>query len=421
MPQPKRTGANPKMLRWARDDAGLSLEEAARRLQLRQSKLGTPSERLGQYERGDQPVPSTLVHRMCRVYRQPFVNFFTAKPPIPGYCGTDFRTLPEPATAEDEGSLRAIRRDLFVRQSVVRECMEDSGDHDPLPFVGTLKQQDGIDSAVDQMHELLGTNRDGDLFDQAHSPRRLFEELRAKLECLGVFVLIANDSRDPYLTLSCKVFSGIAISDEFAPFIAINGDDPTQARTFALIHQFAHLLIGTTGVCNAPSTRAVTSRACETETFCDGVAAEFLVPSNLIATVVDSTSPDHVDSPQFSKWVDVLARRRHVSRATSGYQLLRNRLIRGSDFVRMVELPHNEGANAAKRTQPKTPGKRSSDKRISGGRKRPTRAAVQKERLGEPLIQLLRSLVGEQEITYTTAALALGMPAGRAASLLQES
>lgn len=422
MPQPelRRTGPNPAMLRWAREDAGLSLDEAARRLRLRRSNLVTPGNRLAQYETGAQPVPSELVHLMCGVYRQPIINFFASEPPLPDDYGHDFRTFHEPTTPEEEGALRAIQGDLFVRQSVVRDSLEESEDHSPLQLVGDLDRDDGIASAVNRLHSLFDTARHEDPCDRVRSPRELFRELRSRIERLGVFVLIANDAKDRYLKLRCSAFSGITISDKLAPFVVVNGDDPALSPAFELVHQFVHLLVGTTGVCNAPPTIGRITGACETETFCCEVAEEFLVPSELVTRTIGDPAPGTVTAPQLAEWIRAMANKRHVSYTTVGNQLRRHKRVRGTDLVQQAESLTRKRNGTSREASGTSMTTWPSNTRSAVGQKGELHLEDQRERLGQPLIHLVRALVGEGAITYNSAALALGTTAGMAASLLHD-
>ena len=66
---------NPEMLVWARETAGLSLEEAAERLK------DIPLERLDRMERGEADPTRTQLNRMAKLYHRPAVLFYMPKPP----------------------------------------------------------------------------------------------------------------------------------------------------------------------------------------------------------------------------------------------------------------------------------------------------------------------------------------------------
>src|SRR5882672_11080497 len=85
---------NPNILRWAREKAGLSLEEAAHAIDLKEA-YGIPGpERLAALEGGKEEPSRPLLLRMARAYRRSLLVFYLEQPPKTGDRGKDFRTLP---------------------------------------------------------------------------------------------------------------------------------------------------------------------------------------------------------------------------------------------------------------------------------------------------------------------------------------
>jgi Zn-dependent peptidase ImmA (M78 family) len=75
-------------------------------------------------------------------------------------------------------------------------------------------------------------------------------------------------------------FRGFVLPDSYAPFIFINNVDAKAAQMFTLVHELAHIWIGSAGVLNF---RDMNPADNETERFCNEVAAEFLVPKQELA------------------------------------------------------------------------------------------------------------------------------------------
>lgn len=105
--------------------------------------------------------------------------------------------------------------------------------------------------------------------------------------------------------LEVSEFRGFAISNTFAPLIFINSSDAPAARLFTLIHELAHIWIGTSGVSNGSSSGR------DEERFCNAVAGEFLAPEDVFRNVWDS-------SIHWEENLPFLATKFHISRLAVG-------------------------------------------------------------------------------------------------------
>ena len=85
---------NPEILRWARETAGLTLEQAAHKLAIGEAR-GVPGlVRLAAYEAGEAAPSRPLMLRMSKQYRRPLLVFYMSSVPRTAERGEDFRTLP---------------------------------------------------------------------------------------------------------------------------------------------------------------------------------------------------------------------------------------------------------------------------------------------------------------------------------------
>lgn len=115
---------NPLMLKWAREKAGLSLEEASKKLafKIKEGDLNM----VDKFERG-QAVPTTKkLNEIARLYRRSLVIFYLSSPPTEAPKGEDFRTLPDTPSPRDNATLDALVRDVYVRKNIVREALIDA-------------------------------------------------------------------------------------------------------------------------------------------------------------------------------------------------------------------------------------------------------------------------------------------------------
>lgn len=270
---------NPRILTWARETAGLSMEDAAAKLGLTNSSKASAEEKL---ENGDDKPTRLQLMKIPNTYRRPLTAFYMAAPPATAFRGEDFRTLPGPVAPQETAILDALLRDVRARQDMLRSILEDEDDTPRLPFVGSIKISSGIADAVVRMKSALGVTDDRALRRGVSTPDQLFGELRHRVEALGVFVLLAGNLGTFHSNISEKVFRGFAIADKVAPLIVINDQDAKAARSFTLIHELAHIFIGSSGISGAPVVGEPRTPLAQIERFCNDVAGEFLLPTAVL-------------------------------------------------------------------------------------------------------------------------------------------
>ena len=172
--------ANPSMLAWARQAAGLSEEQAARNVGLSASGRSTAVEKLVAIESGATHPTRNQLLRFADAYRRPPTVFYLASPPAAGRHGEDFRTASgSPPSLEEVALLDALLRDVRVRQSMVRAALEDDEDAHRPDLDGRLSLDDSVPDAVATLRSAL------DVSDDDWHRGDPFVFLRSRVEDLG--------------------------------------------------------------------------------------------------------------------------------------------------------------------------------------------------------------------------------------------
>jgi Zn-dependent peptidase ImmA (M78 family)/DNA-binding XRE family transcriptional regulator len=261
---------NPEIFRWARQSAGLELEDAAR-------AIGIVTMSLNAIEQGEKIPSRTTLSKMAKVYRRSLLTFYLPAPPPKGDRGEDFRTVVADRTVEAEADVDALVRDLRARQSLVRTVLEDDEDVRPLAFIGSASMNDGVLTLVKSIEQILGVTRAQ--YREQKDAESAFALLRERSERAGVFVLLIGNLGSHHSNIPVEAFRGFAIADPIAPFIVINDSDAKAAWSFTLLHELAHLWLGATGVSGGGAPEMTIER------LCNDVAGEFLLPRAEVQTI----------------------------------------------------------------------------------------------------------------------------------------
>ena len=385
---------NPLMLRWARQEAALSLEDAAQKLVLAPSAHKTGADKLRALEAGESKPTHQQLIKIARLYHRPLTTFYREHPPQKSDRGEDFRTLQGHVPARDAALLDALLRDVRARQNLVRALIEEDEDRHPLALVGSLGSMPmDVQAAVQKTRVHLGVDQDN--WTQAFgSPHALFTDFRRRVEALGVFVLLIGNLGSHHSNLSANLFRGFAIADPLAPFIVINDQDAKAAWVFTLAHELAHVFVGKTGLSAFPTSNAPQTSKAQIEQFCNDVAGELLLPSALFATTLSIEGPE-----QAREIVDATARRHNLSEQMVAYRFLRIGLVNTHIYAEL-QAGYVARWQRLKRLQ------RDQANQTDGG---PNYYAVRKHRLGDALVGLVGQTLRSNQLTHTTAAKMLGV------------
>ena len=393
---------NPEILVWARETAGLSVADAAAKLQLTTSVRSTAAEKLEAMESGEKPPTRNQLSAMANVYKRPLLAFYMAEPPRTGPRGTDFRQSPDKRGARANAMLDALLRDIRARQETVRDMLEEEEDFTPLAFVGSITIAQGVGNAVAAISRVLD-------FDPL-APRRgdadiLFKRLRAAAEAAGVFVLILGDLGSHHSTIPASVFRGFAIADPVAPFVVINAKDARPARAFTLIHELAHIWLGQTGVSGSVSTENPTTEKARVERFCNDVAGEFLLPGQQFLQGVAAFDGGDADAARVA--VEAIATRWSVSEPMVAYRLNRTGNLSAATYDTLRD-------EYAARWQARLTGEREAE---GPG---PNPRIMKQFYLGNALIGVVHRYVRDNALSHTKAAALLGARPGAVEPLLRQ-
>ncbi len=394
---------NPSILTWARETAGLSVDEAAKKLGLSSSQKASAAEKLEAFEEGETRPTRKQLLGLAKMYHRPLAVFYLNEPPRKVDRGEDFRTLSEPVSSKENALLEALLRDVHARQDLAKDILEDDEDAERLEFVNSMQIDENIEAAATRIKTKLRIS--GDNWTSGYAePDDLFDDLRSRIESLGIFVLLIGNLGSHHSSISEKVFRGFSIADDLAPFIVVNDQDARIAWSFTLAHELVHLFVGATGVSALPTTETPRTRLERVERFCNDVASELLLSTNSLEGISRMTNIEDAKGA-----VSELAEERNLSESMIAYRLQRmgriDRVIYSELYKFYAERWLGYRQQARERTR-----------ESNGG---PSYYVVRRHRLGGALLHLVGRTLRENQLTHTTAAQILGVKPNSVEPLLR--
>lgn len=290
----------PSVLRWAREQARLSIAEAA-------DLIKRPPDEIQSWEDGSSLPSIAQARKASEVYRRPLAVFYLPEPPQDFDTLRDFRTLPNTEKRDYSPDLALLIRTTRYRQEWTRDFLLEEG-VEKLDFVGSATMNNSPrEIAQDILRKLNLSPAEQKKCNTRHEAFRLWME---RSEAAGIFVFRQSD-------IPLKEARGFVISDDIAPFIFINSDDSKSAQIFTLAHELAHLWLDISGVSNIEDVGiTINAESSQIETFCNRVAAEAVLEENAFSQAWMTQNPVYsIDeriqqiSASFSVSEEVVARR----------------------------------------------------------------------------------------------------------------
>lgn len=245
----------------------------------------TVAQRLLQWYNGEKTPTFNQVEEASRATGIPLGYFFLTTPPKEALPLLDYRTVDSLELQKPSRNLIDTIHNMEQIQEWAKEELVRSG-ASALPFVGSLKNNNQYSMFVSKVRELLGLPIDW--FSQSKTPDDSFRYIRSKISDAGVIVMmngiVGNNTHRP---LVIDEFRAFALVDNYAPLVFINSNDSTSGRLFSLLHELVHILVGKNNFYN--DRYSAHGQINPTETICNAVAAEILVPDVLFVSKWNET------------------------------------------------------------------------------------------------------------------------------------
>ncbi len=266
MPTPN-VDVKPELLKWA-----------VARSRIPRDELVEKFPRLPEWESGQRLPTLRQLENFAKRTMAPFGYLLLPEPPEETLPVPDYRTKGDAPIDRPSPNLLDTVQQMQQRQEWMREYQVDLG-QDPLPFVGCAANRRGVVAIAANIRETLG------LAERWASEFSTWEHalthLRNTIDAAGILVamngVVGSNSHRP---LDPEEFRGFVLVDEYAPLIFVNNADFKASQMFTLAHELAHVWTGTSALFNL--VQMLPNEKDAGERFCNQLAAEFLVPRDLM-------------------------------------------------------------------------------------------------------------------------------------------
>ncbi len=264
-----RVDVKKELLVWARERSGIGRDALMHRFP-----------KLSEWEEGKSRPTINQLETFAQATHTPVGFLFLPEPPNERIPIPDLRTMGGRRPQRPSPELLDTVFQCQQRQEWYHDFARANGDT-PIYLVGSMTLSTDETEAAATIRQALNFDFENRGANWTEALRHLVDRSEAR----GILVMIngvvgANTHRK----LNPEEFRGLALVDELAPLIFINGADTKAAQIFTLIHELTHIWLGESALSNA-SVRSVP--ASDIERWCNRVAAEVLVPINTLSRDFD--------------------------------------------------------------------------------------------------------------------------------------
>jgi Zn-dependent peptidase ImmA (M78 family) len=262
IPMPRvESNPTPSVLKWARTSSGLSPDDAAK-------KIGVHTWKLLGWEAGTEKPTFTQLRKAGAVYKRPIAAFYLKEEPKGFSAMRDFRRQSGTGARIVSPSLTQEIRKAHDRRDWALELFAQLDDR-PKEVNNRLRLTDDVEVAATQIRSFLGITMD----TQSQWKSQTFNQWRLRIERAGILTFEMT-------TVAVEEARGFSIGLKPLPVAVANIKDSPKARVFTLLHEVAHILMDSGGICNLDDRGH--DDVARSETFCNRVAGAAIFPREAV-------------------------------------------------------------------------------------------------------------------------------------------
>ena len=251
----------PSVLAWARTSMGLSIEGAARRIGISETKLA-------EWEAGTLKPTFAQLRKAGAAYKRPVAAFYLQAPARDFEAMHDFRRHPEGSAAPVSPDLALEIRKGYDRREWAIELLGQL-DERPKDIFPTIRLDQGIEEAAQRVRGFLKITVEM----QSQWQDKVFQHWRRQIEQAGILTFEMTG-------VPIEEARGFSIGIKPMPVAVANIKDSPRARIFTLLHETAHILLNAAGICDFDERGR--GESATVEIFCNKVAGATIYPQEAL-------------------------------------------------------------------------------------------------------------------------------------------
>ena len=268
----KTVPVHPATLRWAREEFGLSIAQAA-------EKLNKSVKVITAWESGQESIGLSNARKLADKYKVSLPVLYLKNIPAEWQQEKpkDFRR--HEAREPYSYPLCCAIRDARERQAWMREYLK-SENAKPLDWLGSFAGQQNVKPIVDWVVQWLEIDRQkiAGLKNDKQALSYWTEKIEAKR------IMVSANGTHAAHKIARSEYSGLVLYDHYIPLILLNPADSPARRIFTLVHELAHLLLDDNSGVSHINFRQETADYDPVEIMCNRIASGVLIDDGDLQT-----------------------------------------------------------------------------------------------------------------------------------------
>jgi Zn-dependent peptidase ImmA (M78 family)/DNA-binding XRE family transcriptional regulator len=254
---------NPPLLAWAREQAGYSIEEAAKKAKVTPAKLKAWESK--------SPGPTLRqAENLAKLYHRAYSVFSLPEPPNIPPLASEYRRLPNVTPGKESPELRVALRHMIYRRNVALDLIAELGG-DPEQFSIVVRLGSDPEAAAQELRAKLGIT-----LEQQYKWENEFQawrEWRQAVEGVGTLVF-------QFPKVDPEEVRGVSILEFPLPAVGVNSKEVPGSKPFTLLHELVHLALARADEEKPAASEGRTGQAWrQVEGYAEAVAGAVLMPA----------------------------------------------------------------------------------------------------------------------------------------------